>query len=143
MAATATDSSVILAALLAWHERHAPARAALRAALNDLVVPAHALIEAYSVMTRLPQPHRLTPGDAFELLSRAFHDRVRLVALPPDAVWPMLDELAMAGIAGGVTYDARILAAARHAGATRLMTLNPRHFVRLLRDDDPLTIVSP
>jgi len=43
------DTSVIIAALLSWHERHDAARVALDSMLqkNGLVLPAPVLIEAY------------------------------------------------------------------------------------------------
>ena len=58
--ATALDASVIVAALLAAHEHHGPAATELGALLaepGDVILPLQALVEAYSVMTRLPSPH--------------------------------------------------------------------------------------
>ena len=46
----AADSSVVVAALLDWHEAHEASRQAAQGA----VIPAHALAETYSVLTRLP-----------------------------------------------------------------------------------------
>jgi len=49
---TALDTSVTVAALLRWHESHEPALRALVAAGaargSQLIVPAPALVEAYS-----------------------------------------------------------------------------------------------
>ena len=82
MTVTAVDTSVVIAALLAWHESHEPALDSMIAARHGgLVLPAPALTEAYSVMTRLPAPHRLAPADACELLSGSFERRARVVAL--------------------------------------------------------------
>ena len=129
----AVDSSVIVAGLLAWHEKHQPAARALDRALGSkegLVIPSHALVESYAVMTRLPAPYRLAPADAFQLLRDNFAT-VRLAIFNWRSVWPVLQRLAGASLGGGITYDAVILDAAADAGATELLTLNERDYVRL------------
>jgi len=132
--ATAVDTSVIVAALLSWHERHEDAFRALEALLasNDgIVLPAPALVEAYSVMTRLPPPHRLAPKDAFALLEESFRGAATVVQLTPEEVWLFLQNLAEAGVHGGQTYDGQIVACAARQGAQEILTLNPRDFERL------------
>ncbi|HYL05691.1 MAG TPA: PIN domain-containing protein [Thermoanaerobaculia bacterium] len=133
----ALDTSVVIAALLSWHESHEAAAAALEAALADAagaVLPLPALVEAYAVMTRLPAPHRLRPSDAAEILSASLGGRVRLVTLSEADAWPLITSLADTGIAGGRTYDAFIAACARAAPAGRLMTFNARDFAAVAPD---------
>ena len=132
MTVTAVDTSVLVAALLAWHESHEPARDSLLDALGGvLVVPAPALVEAYAVMTRLPAPHRISPADACELLSGSFKQRAKVVGLAEKETWRFLHETASRGVAGGATFDALILACARKGGAQRVLTLDRRDFLRL------------
>ena len=95
----AVDTSVVVAGFASWHEGHPSAAAALA---RKPRVPAHVLVEAYSVLTRLPPPHR-APAD---LAARAHLDLVRMSARN--------------GLAGGGIYDALIAATTRHAGATLL-----------------------
>jgi len=57
-----------------------------------------------------------------------FADAVRVVSLTPGSSWKFIAGLVNHGIAGGRTYDELILAAVLRAGATHLITLNPRHF---------------
>ncbi len=134
---TALDSSVIVAALLPWHEHHAAARAAIASLLaaadgeDAWILPTPALVESYSVMTRLPGSRRLSPSDAHELLYRAFHERGVLVNLEPAEIWQFLTEQRDGAVHGGSVYDAVILACARRGGARRVLTLNRRHFERL------------
>lgn len=125
----AADSSVIIAGLLSWHESHEPAFRALDAALarRTLLIPMHALIESYSVMTRLPSPHRLRPEIAYELLHDSFN-HAHVASLSARTAWTFLRECAADAIAGGRVYDAAIAEAAVEAGATKLLTLNPRDF---------------
>lgn len=133
---TALDSSVIVAGLLPWHEHHAAARRAMAtlvagAGAERLVLPIPALVESYSVMTRLPGSRRLSPADAYQLLFRAFHDCGSTVNLEPGEIWDFLAEQRDRVVYGGSVYDAVILRCARRGGARRVLTLNRRHFERL------------
>ena len=129
----AVDSSVIVAALLTWHEHHPAAARALDRALGSdagVVIPLHALVESYAVMTRLPAPHRLSPRDAAALL-RANFAEVRIATQSARGIFTLLDGLATSSLGGGIVYDAIILDAAADAGATSLLTLNARDYERL------------
>ncbi len=132
MATTAVDASVVIAALLGWHEAHRPAFAALAAAVeeDDLVFPISALIECYSVLTRLPAAHRLSPGDAAGLLESSLRTTSRVTGLRATSAWSFLAALVREEVRGGATYDRRILEEARAAGASRLLTLNGVDFRR-------------
>lgn len=55
---TAVDSSVAVAAFGEWHVLNEPARAVLD---EGAALPAHALLETYSVLTGFPPPHRAAP----------------------------------------------------------------------------------
>jgi predicted nucleic acid-binding protein len=138
----AVDTSVVIAALLGWHEKHEVARKALERGLvaERLVLPAPTLIEAYAVMTRLPSPHRLSPADAAALLRDTFAG-IDTIALDGSEVWQLVEHLETNQIAGGRSYDGHILACARKAGASRLLTLNDRDFLALA--DPKIEIVRP
>lgn len=125
----AVDSSVVIAALLSWHEFHQRAALALDKAIagRRLLIPLPVLIESYSVMTRLPSPHRLRPEVAHELLRESFAG-VRVVGLSARKAWTLLGGCVSAGIAGGRVYDAVIAWAAIEARAQELLTFNPRDF---------------
>lgn len=133
MARTAVDSSVLVAALLAWHEAHEPAFAALESALEEegeVALPVSALVECYSVFTRLPASHRLSPEDAAGLLESALRGASRLAGLRASGGWAFLSTLVREQVRGGATYDRRILEEAQAAGANRLLTLNGPDFRR-------------
>lgn len=139
----AIDTSVVVAALLPWHRDHEAARTGLDEALGDatVILPSRTLIESYSVLTRLPSPHRLAPADARAVLEGTFRDGARIVNLPEDAFWKLLEDLCDTDVAGGATYDAEIIAAAVEAGATSILTLNQRDFERLV--PEAVSIVVP
>jgi len=127
----AVDSSCMVAAVCGWHEHHAAAAAAIERRLDSgqrLAVPAHALVETYAVLTRLPAPHRLSPADAWALVKGNFVDHATLSTLDAGTHVKVLDRLAANGVGGGRTYDAIIGAAASEAGAAELLTFNAKHF---------------
>ena len=65
---------------------------------DRLVVAAHALVEAYAVLTRLPAPHRLAPADAWALLAANFVSGAEIAALSGSAQVALLRKLSHAGI---------------------------------------------
>lgn len=138
----AVDTSVLVAGLLPWHEHHAAALPALQGGLSEgMALPLPALIESYAVMTRLPAPWRLSAADAASLLTRSFQGRARIVSLDFMDAWPFLHEVVSQAVSGGATYDAHIVACARKAGATRLVTFNRRHFERM--NLGPMALIVP
>ena len=106
-----------------------------------MIVAAPALIEAYSVLTRLPAPHRLTPVDALGLLDANFVRGVTVVALSAPGYRALLRAAPGEGVSGGRMYDAVIAACARRARAGTLLTFNTSHFAPFAGSD--LDIVTP
>lgn len=109
------DTSVIVPALLAWHSEHEPARAALAQGVEQ--VAAHVLIECYSVLTRLPAPHRLAPQAAQDVVGALPWE---VCVLPGPQYGPLVRRLASADIRGGAAYDALVAATAAHFDLTLL-----------------------
>ncbi|MBI5529733.1 MAG: PIN domain-containing protein [Deltaproteobacteria bacterium] len=132
------DSNCFVAAVCAWHEHHAATVAALAVeakAGHGIVIAAPALVEAYAVLTRLPQPHRLALADAHHLLEGNW-GRNEIVGLSAKEYWQFLARCRDEGIGGGMTYDALIAACARKSAADVLLTWNVAHFVRFRGDFD-------
>jgi predicted nucleic acid-binding protein len=100
---TAVDTSVAVAALTAWHASHESAR---RAAA-DAVISAHARLETYSVLTRLPAPHRLRPDVASELLAHWFPD-AKVIVPSVRLSRSIVERCNRAEVHGGAVYDALV-----------------------------------
>jgi predicted nucleic acid-binding protein len=116
----AADSSVCIPALLEDHAGHALADAALSQA--DLTI-AHAALETYSVLTRLPPPLRLSSVQAATLIDARMP--AEWITLGATAHAEALKRLAGGAVAGGAAYDGIIaLAAASHHA--ELLTLDKR-----------------
>jgi predicted nucleic acid-binding protein len=128
----AADATVLVAALIAWHERHRAAGAALETALarKTLVIPAPALIESYAILTRLPAQHRLPHADAFHLLRSSFAT-ARIAAPKTRDAWSSLRRWSVAAIGGTDAHDALILEIARDAGAKTHLTFRRAELERL------------
>lgn len=111
----AVDTSVVVAGFASWHAGHRPALAALA---RKPRVPAHVLIETYSVLTRLPPPHR-APADVVAGFLRDRFGEAPLT-LPPRAYLALVVSMAAVDLTGGAIYDALIAACVRNADATLL-----------------------
>jgi predicted nucleic acid-binding protein len=130
-AGIALDSSCLVALLCEWHEHYLrTTRTYQRCREQDLqiIIPAHAILECYSVLTRLPAPFRFSTEAARQLIEQNFSDAVTIVGTKVGTVWSLIENLASRGIGGGRAYDALIAACAAEAGATVLLTWNVKHF---------------
>jgi predicted nucleic acid-binding protein len=114
------DTSVVVAAFASWHELHGPAMVVLE---GHPGLPAQSALETYSVLTRLPPPHRASPIVVRDFLAANFSSPY--LSLAPEALAKMFGEFAGLGIVGGAAYDALIAALARDAGGT-LVTCDRR-----------------
>jgi predicted nucleic acid-binding protein len=116
----AVDSSVAIAAFGAWHELHDEAASVLD---DGAAIPAHALLETWSVLTGFPPPHR-APA---EIVRVWLEDRFPRILDPPDgeAQRRLVHRLAEAGRTGGAVYDALVSLTAKQAGA-QLVTADRR-----------------
>lgn len=115
----AADTSVLVAAFASWHESHAAALAAL----PDVRLVGHCVVETYSVLTRLPPPHRVPPP-----LAAGWLDRIATttpLTLPPRQLRDLPGRMTDRGIAGGAAYDALVAATALHHAA-ELVSLDVR-----------------
>ncbi len=116
----AVDTSVAVAAFGDWHRRNDEARAILD---EGAALPAHALLETYSVLTSFPPPHRAAPN----LVDAWLDDRFSGILEPPAASEQraLVHRLALNGRTGGSVYDAIVALTVRLAGAV-LVTADTR-----------------
>ena len=114
------DTSVLVAAFASWHEQHELAQLEMR---NVTDVIGHCALETYSVLTRLPAPHRAPPAIVARFISTRFSSG--FLVLDPKDFRAILADLPRLGISGGATYDAVIGATANRFGAT-LLSLDRR-----------------
>jgi predicted nucleic acid-binding protein len=105
---TLVDTSIVVAAFASWHEFHS---AADRVVDGKTRLVAHCSIEAYSVLTRLPPPHRVAGHLVRDFLAARFPEPY--VCLDAAAYRGLIPRLVEIGVNGGAAYDALIAATAR------------------------------
>lgn len=104
------DTSVAVPLLVDTHEAHRDVVRWWNG--REVALSGHALVETYSVLTRLPGDLRLEPMDAARLLRERF---AKPLVLGSRESGRAPDTLSRLGIAGGAVYDALVaLAAVEH-----------------------------
>lgn len=132
----AADSSVTVAGLLTDHPEHKAAANALAAC--DFTI-AHAALETYSVLTRLPAPHRVdasTAASVLEARTPAPH-----IALDASQHAKVPSRFARAGVSGGAVYDGLIALSALEHGL-EVVTLDKRAERTYLALQVPYTLLA-
>lgn len=104
---TAVDTSLVVAAFASWHERHQIARRVLDGGVR---LVEHCALETYSVLTRLPAPHRASGEVVRAFLDTRFPQP--LLRLSARAYRIFLSTLPDRGVSGGAAYDALVAATA-------------------------------
>ncbi len=116
----AADTSVVVAAFASWHEFHERARDALDGGLQMID---HCALETYSVLTRLPPPHRCAAAVVRDFLRARF---VRpFLRLDARAYRNFILALPEHAVTGGGAYDA-LVAATAAAHEASLITCDRR-----------------
>ena len=113
------DTSVLVPALVPWHPDHV----ATRQIIGSVdAVPAHVLLETFSVLTRFPAPHRIAAEDASAALGQL---EFKTLTLPGREHLGLVARLARRGIRGGAVYDG-LVAATAHRHDHTLLTRDRR-----------------
>jgi predicted nucleic acid-binding protein len=116
----AADTSLVIAAFASWHEHHEAARRALDGGLRLID---HCALETYSVLTRLPPPHRTSGAVVRDFLEARFPGP--LLRLSARAYMDFILGLPDRGVTGGGAYDALVAATAAGCDA-ELITCDRR-----------------
>ena len=116
----AADTSLVIAAFASWHEHHEAARRALDGGLRLID---HCALETYSVLTRVPSPHRISGAVVRDFLAARFPGP--LLRLSAAAYKDFILGLPDRGVTGGGAYDALVAATAAGCGV-ELITCDRR-----------------
>jgi predicted nucleic acid-binding protein len=116
----AADTSLVVAAFASWHENHAVARRALDGGLR---LVEHCALETYSVLTRLPAPHRVSGAVVRDFLGERFPQP--FLKLSARAYKDFVLGLPEHDVTGGSAYDALVASTAAAFGA-ELVTCDRR-----------------
>ena len=128
------DTSVLIAASDAAAPRYARSHSLLAAVTPATAAcGAHTLAEVYAVLSSLPGGKKVRPELA-GLLVEQIWTRLTVVTLDAEEYAATLRTTARMGLAGGIVFDALLLACARKVGAERIYTWNLSHFPMVAPD---------
>jgi predicted nucleic acid-binding protein len=116
----AADTSFVVAAFASWHEHHGAAREVLDEGVRLIE---HCALETYSVLTRLPPPHRCAAAVARDFLKLRFP--LPYLRLDAAAFRLFVLYLPDRNVVGGSAYDA-LVAATAAANSAELVTCDKR-----------------
>jgi len=116
----AADTSLVVAAFASWHEHHELARPVLDAGVRLIE---HCALETYSVLTRLPPPHRCSGAVVRDFIRTRFPQP--FLRLDAGACREFILGLPERDVAGGAVYDALVAATAARC-RTELVTCDRR-----------------
>jgi predicted nucleic acid-binding protein len=116
----AVDTSVVVAAFASWHEYHEAARKFLDRGVQLID---HCALETYSVLTRLPPPHRCPATLVRDFLRLRFAEP--FLRLDAQAFKEFVLGLPERAVVGGGSYDALVAVTAAAHSAT-LITCDRR-----------------
>lgn len=129
----ALDTSFIVDLFIPRALRHQATLASyerLRSEGDEFVVADHALIEAFSVLSRSPEPYRIPPETALSVMREHF-GHLLPASLASGYSWEVLRHTLARGHWGGRVHDAEIAMASFQAGARLLLTWNLRDFLTI------------
>src|ERR1041385_3822062 len=128
------DTNVLVAACVTDHEHHARAVPVIQLIHDEKAqgfVSGHSLLEAHSILTRLPRAPRILPAQAATLISDNFVKHFALATLTGKEYSDLCQKLGRDGVVGGRSYDLLHLACAEKCQADRIYTFNVNHFSEL------------
>lgn len=127
------DTSILVPAVHANHPLHSRTAAWLNRTFerDDVMVCHHSLLEAYSVLTRLPPDLRLTRVEAENVLRKTYEGNTRIASFNGGAMWTILTKLSEMPVVGGACYDAFTIIVLLEAGVTSIATYNTTEFGRI------------
>ena len=108
-------------------EHHSAASKALED-LPDGFTSTHTVAETFATLTGGRLGLQLSPHDAIEVLDANVIGRLRLVELTLRDYRRAMKDSQAVGARGGAIFDLLHLQSARREGATRILTINVRHF---------------
>jgi len=128
------DTSVLVAGIVEAHPLHDRSLPWLKKAKGgnlEYLVGAHSLAELYAVLSALPTSPRIGPRLAWQLVRENVEAHARVISLSGKDYAGTIGTLADREMPGGIVYDALIVKAAQKAHAEKLLTLNPKDFLRV------------
>lgn len=122
------ETSVLVASFQDFHLNHTRSFSLVsKATPRTAFTSVHCVTEMFSVMTRMPPKFRASPELGFKFV-RQIQTLLKIGDLDVNHTLAAVEELVERGLAGGIVYDALIMACARQEKPSAIYTLNKKHF---------------
>ena len=125
------DTSVLIPAFIESHPNHRICGVLMKKILSDKlkgVTSSHAVLEFYSVLTKLPLKPRVLSNTASEIIETNIYPHFKIVSLSESEYSTVIAKGARHNIAGGSIYDLLHCEAAEKAKVKTLLTYNIKDF---------------
>lgn len=131
---TFIDTGILVGSVLAKHPKHSACREGLSAS-EQPITNAHVFAEVFSTLTGFYK----VPNTAATDLVFSLEEHIAVETLSWADYQITLREARARGVMGGGIYDALHATFARRKGASKIVTLNPSHFLHVAPDLEILT----
>lgn len=127
------DTSVLVASILVKHPQHFSSWSWLeqvKTAKIEGFIVTHTLAELFSVISSFPSQPRFSPRLTQRLIKENLQE-FQIISLTENDYYEIIENMVILGFTGGAIYDNLIAHAAIKMEINKILTLNPKHFIRL------------
>ena len=135
------DTSVLIPAFAESHPNHKECFSLLEKTLTkkiDLITSAHALLEFYSVYSKLPLKTRISPLEIKKIMEENIYPNFKIITLEEKDYREVISQISSLGLSGGIVYDLFHYMSARKAKANAVITYNDKDFHKVSFDKLPV-----
>ncbi|HMV43278.1 MAG TPA: PIN domain-containing protein [Leptospiraceae bacterium] len=128
------DTSVLIPAFAEAHPNHKQCFSFLEKISNqkiEVVTSAHALLEFYSVFSKLPLKTRISPLEIKEIIEKNIYPNFKVIALEEKDYKEIILQITSLGLSGGIVYDLFHVVAARKVKSNAIITYNEKDFQKI------------
>lgn len=128
------DTSVLIPAFAESHPNHKECFSILEKSIDkkmEVVTSSHALLEFYSVFSRLPLKTRISPLEIKEIIEKNIYPNFKIIPLEEKDYKEVISQVSSLGLSGGIVYDLFHYISARKAKANTILTYNEKDFQKI------------
>ena len=128
------DTSVLIPAFAESHPNHKECFSLLEKVFDkkmEAVTSSHALLEFYSVFSKLPLKTRISPLEIQEIIEKNIYSNFKIILAEEKDYKEVISQITSLGLSGGIVYDLFHYICARKAKVNTILTYNERDFQKI------------
>lgn len=137
------DTSILIPAFAESHPNHKKCFSLLEKVSDkkmEVVISSHALLEFYSVFSKLPLKTRISPLEIKEIIEKNIYPNFKIVSLEEKDYKEIIFQISSLGLSGGIVYDLFHYISARKAKASAIFTYNEKDFQKINFEKIPILL---